>query len=321
MKFLSAYYFRAHMYTIVPRHVREDMEWMADIGTNAVVIGVLEQDLTAGVENIQLIAAEAQRAGMQLFITPSRWGSLVAGCPKVPSIFSSSSPEVWALRANGKPPTSFGPVASVHHQATFEFFVSSLERVLSIAPIEGIIWDELKVLQQRDYSAAARAALKGKDIDNCDVHTDAQADFFERVNSEVLKMKPELDISMFVTGDMKGYPVERCARISNLHAFGLDGRPYRMADGGTNDSDGTAAFKLLCDHGPYFINTAHQADKWAFMLIENHAMSSKDIQLMDKRLPEVLGLGAEHICYYYYPRSVSEPDRAMEVLARHLKAR
>lgn len=29
MEFLSAFFFRAHMYTIVPRHVREDMEWMA----------------------------------------------------------------------------------------------------------------------------------------------------------------------------------------------------------------------------------------------------------------------------------------------------
>jgi len=25
--FLSAYYFRAHMYTLVPQHVRQDMAW------------------------------------------------------------------------------------------------------------------------------------------------------------------------------------------------------------------------------------------------------------------------------------------------------
>jgi hypothetical protein len=62
--FLNAYYFRAHMYTLVPRHVREDMEWMADIGTDAVTIGVLEQDLTAAVENIQIVHREAERAGL-----------------------------------------------------------------------------------------------------------------------------------------------------------------------------------------------------------------------------------------------------------------
>ncbi|MFM8620290.1 MAG: hypothetical protein ACKOE8_16365, partial [Opitutaceae bacterium] len=30
---IAAYYLNAHMYTIVPRHVRADMEWMAAIGT------------------------------------------------------------------------------------------------------------------------------------------------------------------------------------------------------------------------------------------------------------------------------------------------
>lgn len=293
---------------------------MADVGTNAVVIGVLEQDLYAAVENIEIIAAEAQDAGMQLFVTPSRWGSLVAGCPKVPSIFSSSEPDVWALREDGRPCLSFGPIASVHHPATFEFFVSSLERVFSIAPIGGIIWDEPKALLQRDYSQAARDALKGREIDDRDVHTDSQAKFFERVNAEALRMNPKLDVSMFVYGHLDGYVVERCASISNMHAFGLDGRPYRSTDGGGSDSGGAVAGKLLCDHGPYFIETAHRANKKAFMLIENHAMAPRDIDLMDKRMPEVLGLGAEHLCYYYYPRSVSEPDRAMQVLAKHLRA-
>ncbi len=31
------------MYTFVPRQVREDMQWMADTGADAIMIGVLEQ--------------------------------------------------------------------------------------------------------------------------------------------------------------------------------------------------------------------------------------------------------------------------------------
>lgn len=318
MEFLSAYYFRAHMYTIVPRHVREDMAWMADIGTDAVVIGILEQDLIAAVENVEIIAEEAQRAGMQFFVTPSRWGSLVAGCPKVPSLFSSSRPDVWALRQNGTPYIKFGPVASIHHPATFEFFVSSMERLFSFAPVNGLVWDEPKTLGIIDYSSAAREALKDQDFLDHNVHTNAQADFFERVNAEALRMHPNLDISLFVYGHMEGYPVERCAAISNLNSFGLDGRPYRAEDGGRDDGGGPVAGKLLCKQGPYFIETAHQAGKKAFMLVENHAMTPAEIDIMDRRMPEVLELGAEHMCYYYYPRSVSEPDRAMQVLARHL---
>ena len=51
-KFLSAYYFRAHMYTMVPHQVREDMKWMADHGTDAVDVAVLEQETIEGAGKI-----------------------------------------------------------------------------------------------------------------------------------------------------------------------------------------------------------------------------------------------------------------------------
>ena len=115
---ITAYYFRAHSYTIVPHQVRDDMAWMADHGTNAVCIGILEQDLYAAVENYQLVCEEAGRAGMEVFATPSRWGALVAGCPKVPSIFCATHPEAMVQNADGSPHIGWlGPVASVHHPA------------------------------------------------------------------------------------------------------------------------------------------------------------------------------------------------------------
>ena len=57
---IAAYYLRAQMYTCVPRQIREDMEWMAAIGTNYVCVGVLEQDLFAAYENHALIATDAE---------------------------------------------------------------------------------------------------------------------------------------------------------------------------------------------------------------------------------------------------------------------
>ncbi|MGB3852436.1 MAG: hypothetical protein WA958_21155 [Tunicatimonas sp.] len=48
-------------------------------------------------------------------------------------------------------------------------------------------------------------------------------------------------------------------------------------------------------------------------------MATKDITLMDRRLPEVLSHDVDQLIYYYYPRSVAEPNRAMQVIARHVK--
>lgn len=116
-KILSAYYFRAHMYTMVPRHVREDMEWMADAGTDVVCVAVLEQDLRAAVENIALISEEAARVGMKVYAVPSRWGGMFAGAPKVPSLFSATNPHTWVLDEEGKPYYTdvSGVVSSIHY--------------------------------------------------------------------------------------------------------------------------------------------------------------------------------------------------------------
>lgn len=42
--------------------------------------------------------------------------------------------------------------------------------------------------------------------------------------------------------------------------------------------------------------------------------------LMDRRQPDVLTLGADHIIYYYYPRNLQDPDRAMGIFGKRMKA-
>jgi hypothetical protein len=319
--FLNSYYFRAHMYTILPRHVREDMEWMAGIGTDAVTIALLEQDLFAAAENVDIICSEAERAGMKVFITPSRWGGLVAGAPKVPSIFSATNPEAMMQNADGSPLIDWlGPKASVHHPATLDLFRETLDNALLQFPIAGVVWDEIKVLGDKDYSPAAREALAGSDIEDLQTHIDATAEFFEHVNAGILEARPNARLCMFVYAQLSGYAVRRLARIRHLHDFGCDGRPFAAEDAGADDSGDTESQKLLCEHGPYFVEIAKENGKRPLFLIENHAMRGEDVATMDRRLPEILAMGAEHIIYYYYPRSLNDPDANMAVIAEHMKA-
>ncbi|MBV6644512.1 MAG: twin-arginine translocation signal domain-containing protein, partial [Cyclobacteriaceae bacterium] len=159
-KFLNAYYFRAHMYTMVPRHVREDMKWMADIGTDAVTIAILEQDLFAAIENIEIVCNEAAKVGMQVHAVPSRWGGLVAGAPKVPSIFSTQNPDSWVLNKDGSVHHSYvsGVISSVHYQEVYDFVCESLDKLFNTWDIAGIVWDEPKNYIE-DYSPQAIKSL------------------------------------------------------------------------------------------------------------------------------------------------------------------
>lgn len=306
------------MYTAVPAQVRQDMQWMADIGTDSVCVGVLEQDLRASRYNLALIAAEAERCGIELWVVPSRWGGLVAGAPKVPSLFSVQNPETWILKEDGSPViTDFsGVISSVYHPATLAFYRKALEAMLDGSiPIKGLIWDEVKVLGMVDHSPAARAARPPAGGAEDDAR--ATAAFFDQAGAYAKSLSPGLQIGMFLYCDRQGPCQEAMAGIEHLDDFGCDGRPWSAAMSSREESK---TGKLLIDHAPWFIRQARDRRKNPLVLIENHHMTSREVGLMDKGLPEVLSLGAGHVLYYYYPRNLEDPEYNMQVVARLLKA-
>lgn len=314
-KLLNAYYFRAHMYTMVPRQVREDMEWMADLGTDVVSVAVLEQDLFAAVENIEIICQEAERVGMQVFAVPSRWGGMFAGAPKVPSLFSVKNPQTWVLQEDGTPKISSvtGVISSVHYPETYEFFCESLAKALELWPIRGIMWDEPKSYGY-DYSPKAVEKL-GQDAP-LEAHWQATADFHGRLNQFIKENYPDITTCLFEQAH-KSRLIQTVAQIPYLDYLGCDGRPWYRTDGGKDESNGKNL--LGAEAGEQFLKVARQNDRKTLWLIENHNLATKDIALMDQRLPEVLSHDVDQLIYYYYPRSVAEPDRAMQVIARHVK--
>lgn len=322
---LGAYYLNAHMYTSVPRHVRADMEWMADKGTHFVCVGILEQDLWAAHENIALIIAEAARVGMQAIAVPSRWAGLTAGAPKVPSMFSVLNPHTWIVNKKGISGFATkvsGVISSVHWPETYEFFTKTLADLYRQHPaLIGFILDEPKGFHV-DYSAKAIEVL-GKDAPRA-AHLKAAADFYDRVCAFAKKQYPDKLTLLFTQMHNDEDEIELCAAMRHLDYFGGDGRPWDLAadnawKGGSSGQESGKGKVLLSGKGKKFIELAHTRGKKSFFLIENHNLSADMIPAMDRHYPEVLALGADLYLYYYYPRNVQEPDRAMDVIGRHLK--
>jgi len=313
--FLNAYYFRAHMYTMVPSQVRQDMQWMADLGTKVVSVAVLEQDLWAAVENIEIIANEASRLGMDIHIVPSRWGGLVAGAPKVPSLFSVQNPDTWMIESNGDPYHSknSGVISSVFSEKTLSFVVDSMLKAMDLWDIKGVIWDEPKTFNKIDYSKNAVARL-GHVPDRKETIT-ANAAFYSAVNKALKEKNADFTTSLFLPADKDEDIIAGAAQITNLDYFGCDGRPWAPEDGGKLESSG----KVLLKNGERFIPAARQNGKGTLWLMENHNMLDKDADLMDKRLPEVLSKDIDQYIYYYYPRNLETPDFIMNVLKKHLQ--
>lgn len=315
MALISAYYFRSHMYTLVPRHVREDLAWMAAAGTNAICLAVLEQDLFAAEANLDILHREAEHAGLKVWAVPSRWAGMVAGAPKAPSLFASTRPDTWSLRDDGTPHAAFGPVCSVHHPEVQAFFTETIEELVKRWPFHGIIWDEPKPLGKVDHSPMAQAAAP--EAASVDWHTRAFTDFLDGVSATAKAARPGLQVALFTYAFTHGAVLQYLAAMRHLDEIGCSGRPWSQVHDSPSDHREEAG-KSLLDEGPRFIDLARKHGKRALLLVENHNMQPACFDLMDRRLPEVLRLGADHLLYYYYPRNVCEPDRQMDILARHL---
>jgi hypothetical protein len=319
---ISAYYFRAHQYTYVPDQVARDMDWMAAHGTDAVVVGILEQDLFAAVENVRGICEAAAERGMRTFMTPSRWGGLVAGCPKVPSIFSATRPDALARDREGRPRIGWlGGYASVHHPDTLRFFQDSLRKAFDLWPLSGVIWDEPKGLNVKDFSDGATQAFlrNGWDPDDPLAHEQAAVSFFDQVSLPVKAENPGAHFGLFTFGFDSAERAARLAALTCLDTFGCDGRPWPRGQGSTDSGGAENAIKSLLDDGPRFVRAARDAGKDPLFLIENHAVSRSDQTLMERYLPQVLEQDIGHLIYYYYPRSCEDPDAAMHIIGRALR--
>lgn len=313
---LNAYYFRAHMYTMVPHQIKEDMKTMAAAGTKVVSIAVLEQDLWAGNHNIKTICEYAAQEGMEVWGVPSRWGGLVAGAPKVPSMFSTTHPDTWMLRKDGTPlirATTSGVVSSIHHPDTLQFFCETGDKVLSEFPLTGLIWDEPKYIGTKDYSEAAQHAL-GADS-TYEERVEHYARFFTQVN-HYLKERHNVQLSMFLQAESDDTMVSGMAEIGGLDYFGCDGRPWSIKDGGQLE----AKDKTLLDQGHRFLEAARRNDVKSLLLVENHNLPARDLPLLEKGLPEVLAMKPDQLIYYYYPRNVEEPEKAMDIMFEGLRS-
>lgn len=293
-RILNAYYLLAHTYTCVPRHVRDDMRRMAANGTTTVNVSVLEQDLDAAVANIDIICGEAERAGLEVFATPARWGGIVAGAPKVPSIFTETNTDTW-LYQNGQPYlTDRGHISDWTHPATQEFFRESLTTLLMQWPITGITWDEPKGTFLNEPGAV---------------------DFFGQMSAHAKAVNPAVEVGLFLQANDSPSKYRPYAAIPELDYFGCDGRPWRLEDGGTLQAGG----KVLLPNAEGFIAEARANGKGGLMLIENHDLRLEDNELMQRRIREVAALGAEQLIYYYYPRNLVDPEANMQIVYRGLR--
>lgn len=312
---ITAYYFRAHMYTIVPKQVAADIRAIAEMGANAIAIALLEQDLFVAVENVKIISEEARKQNLKVFCVPSRWAGLVAGAPKVPSLFAVQNPETWAYNPDGKPQfnNTWGITCSVFHPETRKYFTEQLLKSQKLFGFDGFIFDEPKCLTT-DYSKAATEKQSGKVT--WDGHMAGVVDFFSEVTGQIKQANPKLVTSLFNYASANNAVAEWFAKITHLDYYGMDGRPWPNNWGGELEGSN----KTIHDNYERFNKLAVDNGKRTLYLIENHNLRAEDTELMRRGLDLMLNFLPQHLIFYYYPRNVGKPEESMRVISKFVRS-
>jgi hypothetical protein len=314
-RIINAYYFRAHMYTAVPHHIRDDMMRMADLGTTHVSIAVLEQDFRAAHHNIALIQNEAARAGMRTFAVPSRWCGFFAGAPKVPSEFAAERTDTWMLKTDGSPVISgpSGPLCSLFHPDVQEYMLRLTTQLFDQFDFDGMVMDEPKKLHSIDYSDHARRQFDGRT--GLDEQLSARLDFYNSMGALMKQQRAGASFHLFMHASNRDEWIKLPAQMPMLDYFGCDGRPW--ATGATNERNWNRKC-LLPDNLDAYIQIAQQAGKKTLCLAENYDLPDRYVSLWDEGFPEVARRPIDHLIYYWYPRNAEDPEAQMKVVKKRI---
>jgi len=309
---LTAYYFMGQDLCTVRRHIRDDVNWMADAGTDSVAIGIHEFQLDYGnQQQLDILFDEVVRAGLTVHAIPSRWAGVVAGWPPAAGMFAATHPDSWMKNADGSLVSSVvcgGPICSIYDPATSDFFLDAIDRMLNLYPVQGIIWDEIKVLESEDHSAHAKRELGEPAKGGTQLkHT---VDFFSRASRFARDKKPELTISCFVFAHLPDAILTACAAIDELDFFGIDGKCF--------PSDVPEA-KTLFGNFERVVTACRTHDVGTLALIETQNLEARQLEATVEYLPQFLKKPVDHLLYYYHGacRDDDEPCmRAMQPLLR-----
>lgn len=309
-RYLSTYYFHGQDLCIVPRHVREDVAWMAEHRVDGVCVGMHDADLQGG--NTRMVCEIIREAGLDVWLIPSRVGGLVAGWGRQPSYLSVHHPQWWARCSDGSPRSSFGPQVSVFHPEVPDAVAETVAEMLQHCPANGIVWDELKTLYGEDHSQAALVRL-GHPAGESDM-VEGTVTCFSEINRRLKHMHPSLRIACFIPSSHRQEHVERCAAISPLDEFGCDGKCFRPGESEAGEGGGTKV--LMGGNNARFAAAAERNDRTPFTLLETQLLDEPTLELSLSHLPEFLTTKTGHLAYYYYPYGLADPERFMPAIGK-----
>lgn len=314
-RLIGAYYFRAGMFTMVPEHVRAQLDDMAAMGTDVVCLAVNDRDLVYNHANLAFLVDESHARGMQVYFVPSRIAGITAGAPLTADGLGYVHPHTWTINQDGTPlvRNGMGVVCSFYHPEVEAHFITVVSQMITDYAIDGIIWDEPKSTNWQDFSDTARANNPDADFR---IYMQDMAAFFSRINARLKTLRPDLVICHFDEACRRDEVAEESARIEHLDYYGTDGVPAAPVsdDPACNRRDQ----KVLPFYGERYLTAAKANGCKTLALVENQRLSAEGVRAFAEAMPAIMQMDIDFMIYYYYGFVQDDVEGNMDVVRQHI---
>lgn len=140
---INCYYYAPHAHSLLIEHQEEDLERMAELGTDIVSFSVRDDELfNWNQQRIINFINLAHKHNLKVHVIPSSFGELTAGWIVGPSSWLLNNPDVWM-----KPTVVRADPANKKWN---RYAKSVLKYLVVDLKVDGIIWDEPRPSRRRD---------------------------------------------------------------------------------------------------------------------------------------------------------------------------
>ncbi|UKI31052.1 MAG: hypothetical protein L6W00_24885 [Lentisphaeria bacterium] len=307
-KLLTAYCLSYGNWTVIPHQWAECFGEMEELGFDAVALSFSESEMRYARRTFEMQIAAAHRAGLKVFVVPSRLGGRLAGAPLMSSLWLTANPAA-ALPENPG-------VACVESPEFRKWSLEFIRTLMREYDLDGIIWDEPKEADRMTRHPATLAAF-GEEYD-VECLCRSFAELIGEWTDAAREIRPELIVTLFNMPVTNPLFTRLCSALPGLNYTGFDGGLCLQS---YFHEAPTKHKPYLWESWPRTRQEAAEHHCGTFALIENMLLPASQHDIFAENL-ELFLLSAQpdHLACYYYAHNNEQPETAhritMEVIRK-----
>ncbi|OQB14806.1 MAG: hypothetical protein BWY15_00960 [Firmicutes bacterium ADurb.Bin193] len=281
---------------------------MKDMGFDTVCLSFSESEMQYARRTFEIQVNLAHRAGLKVFVVPSRIGGRFAGAPLMPSVWLARNPQ-FAVQ------DKWMPVACLESDEVREWFKSFMKTLLTDYDLDGIVWDEPKGIGVISHHPATIEKI-GPNPTKEDMML-GFVDFFEDLTGYCKDLKPTIIQTLFSQKQCSEFFTQNISKTSYIEYFGYDGNLCAQQYFKEEIKNVKYRIESVWDRT---VKECAAADKKTFALVENMLMPKQEIPVFKENFENYLqNYRPDHLSVYYYAHNVEDPEALHKVIKEIMK--